>query len=235
MPLIMTKEKSMNPQEIQALQDFLKQLADVRGVQKDVQAAQIISHAEAQQTHASYLLVQRAMLLDIALKNAQSRIADLESALQTAVLKTPDANGSFLSPANSWGNSAQSSPPLSRAYAAAPIANAPSSATNVIAAPAGSGFFGGGMGGMLGTVAATAAGVAGGAFLYQGIEHLMHGQGRGMNGLNDNGQSGLLNQQTPPSNMDGFADMQPSAQVLESPAASIDLDGGIDTDVDMSS
>jgi hypothetical protein len=37
------------------------------------------------------------------------------------------------------------------------------------------GFFGGGMGSMLGTVAATAAGVAGGAFLYQGIEHLFNG------------------------------------------------------------
>lgn len=31
------------------------------------------------------------------------------------------------------------------------------------------------MGSMLGTVAATAAGVAGGAFLYQGIEHLFNG------------------------------------------------------------
>jgi hypothetical protein len=225
----------MNPQEIQALQDFLKQLADARGVQKDVQADQLISLAVAQQADAAYLLVQRAMLLDIALKNAKLRIADLESALQSALLKAPDANGSFLSPANSWGNSAQSSSPLSRASTAAPIASASSSATNVIAAPTSSGFFGGGMGGMLGTVAATAAGVAGGAFLYQGIEHLMHGQSRGTNGLNENGQSGLLNQQTPPSNMDGFADMQPSAQVLDSPASSIDLDSGFDSDGDMSS
>ena len=225
----------MNPQEIQALQDFLKQLADARGIQKDVQADQLISHAVAQQADASYLLVQRAMLLDIALKSAQSRIAALESALQSAVLKSPDTNGSFLSPANSWGNSAQSSPPLSRASAAAPIANASSSASNVNAVPASSGFFGGGMGGMLGTVAATAAGVAGGAFLFQGIGNLMHGQSGGMNGHNNNSQSNLLNQQSPPSNMDGFSDMQPSAQVLESPASSIDLDGGFESDADMSS
>jgi hypothetical protein len=35
------------------------------------------------------------------------------------------------------------------------------------------GFLRGGMGGMLGNVAATAAGVAGGAFLFQGLEHLL--------------------------------------------------------------
>jgi hypothetical protein len=44
------------------------------------------------------------------------------------------------------------------------------------------------LGGTLGTVAATAAGVAGGAFLFQGIEHLMHpGAGSGL--MNQSGQA----------------------------------------------
>lgn len=44
---------------------------------------------------------------------------------------------------------------------------------------------------MLGTVAATAAGVAGGAFLFQGIEHLMHPNGGfGMMGQNGMAPSG---------------------------------------------
>jgi hypothetical protein len=47
--------------------------------------------------------------------------------------------------------------------------------TQAPAAPRG--FFGGGLGGAPGTVAATAAGLAGGAFLFQGIERLMHSVG----------------------------------------------------------
>jgi len=84
---------------------------------------------------------------------------------------------------NAWGNAPAAAsarpqpaapayvPPAAPAYAAAQPA-----APAYQAAPApSSGFFGGGMGSMLGTVAATAAGVAGGAFLYQGIEHLFNG------------------------------------------------------------
>jgi hypothetical protein len=52
------------------------------------------------------------------------------------------------------------------------------------------GFFGGGLSGTLGTVAATAAGVAGGAFLFQGIEHMMHpGGGNGF--MNQSGMASL--------------------------------------------
>ena len=56
------------------------------------------------------------------------------------------------------------------AMAAVPV----SQPTAVATAPASS-FFGNTSGSMLGTVAATAASVAAGAFLFQGISHLMNG------------------------------------------------------------
>lgn len=220
------ESKPMNPQELLALNDFLKQLSDVRGVQKDAQVDLLINQAVAQQPDAAYLLVQRSMLLDIALNNAKAQITQLESTLATTrqalQTKPGTSNASFLSAENSWGNSAPTSTPL------------PSNPA--LAAAANTGFLGGGMGGMLGTVAATAAGVAGGAFLYQGLQHLMHPPSNGLNPRNENTtqeQSSLLNQDGASSaGMQGFSDMQPSEQVLASPSSSVDLDNSADGSFD---
>jgi hypothetical protein len=179
----------MNPQERQVLQDFLNQLVQVRGIVKDPEAQTMIAGALAQQPDAPYLLVQRALLLDQALDNAKQEIA----ALQSQVRGSSQGSGSFLD-ANAWGNSGTMRP----AYSAQPAAPAPQQyqmpAQQQAAAP---GFLRGGMGGMLGTVAATAAGVAGGAFLFQGIEHLMGGQqgaGHGLLGQqNDTADTSLHN------------------------------------------
>ncbi|AMP16570.1 DUF2076 domain-containing protein [Collimonas pratensis] len=168
----------MSPQESQALQDFLNQLTQARGIAKDPQADALIASAVAQQPDAAYLLVQRALLMDQALNAAKAQIANLQSQVQAA--QAP-ARG-FLDPANAWGNSA---PPVSRPagvpYQPAPIQQQAAAAYSAPAAAPG--FFGGGIGNVLGSVATTAAGVAGGAFLFQGIEHLMGNGGNHGGGL----------------------------------------------------
>lgn len=177
----------MSPQESQALQDFLNQLTQARGITKDPQADALIASAVAQQPDAAYLLVQRALLMDQALNAAKAQIANLQNQVQAA--QAP-ARG-FLDPANSWGNSAA---PVLRPAAAAPYQQPPIQQTAAayqapMQAPAAApGFFGGGIGNVLGSVATTAAGVAGGAFLFQGIEHLM--------GNGGNHGAGLFGQQT---------------------------------------
>ena len=177
----------MTPQENEKLQQFLGQLSQAQGVQRDSEADAMISAAVSRQPDAAYLLVQRTLLQDQALQVAQARIAELEKQAQ-APASAPAA--SFLGGADAWGNSARTrpdavaSPAAPSAYpqaGAAPLAPA----YQAPAAPAQGGFLGGMGGGsnFLGTMAATAAGVAGGAFLFQGIGNLM-----GNHGAKDAGQ-----------------------------------------------
>ncbi|KAF3997852.1 DUF2076 domain-containing protein [Glaciimonas immobilis] len=187
----------MTPQESQPLQDFLNQLIQVRGIAKDPQADALINNAVAQQPDAAYLLVQRALLIDQALTTAKAQIATLQRQIQTLQTQPSPSTG-FLD-ANAWGNTAATPAAPLASRPAAPMMAAPAQAyappmQNAASAPS-PGFFGGGAGGMLGTVAATAAGVAGGAFLFQGIEHLMH----------PNSGAGFMNQ----------AGMSPSAAPVE--------------------
>lgn len=168
----------MSPQETQSLQDFLNQLTQVRGVAKDPQADAMIAAAVARQPDAAYLLTQRALLMEQALTASKAQIATLQEQVQALQSSAAPAPG-FLD-GNAWGHAPAATPmrpgPAPAAYvpAAAPMQAAPQYQGAPAPAPS-SGFLGGGMGSMLGTVAATAAGVAGGAFLYQGIEHLMNG------------------------------------------------------------
>lgn len=168
----------MSPQETQLLQNFLAQLVQVQGVSKDAQADSLISAALGRQPDAGYLLVQRALLLEQALAAANSQLASLQADLrELRALQAATGSAGFLdAAAGAWGNSA-SSRPLHLPAAGAPAAPASISATSPQTAPgyaaaaAPSGFLGGGN--MLGTVAATAAGVAAGAFLFQGLGHLL--------------------------------------------------------------
>jgi hypothetical protein len=168
----------MSPQDRQLLQDFLNQLTQVRGVPKDPEAEAMIARAVAQQPDAPYLLVQRALLLEQALNNAKAEISALQSQCRGAAQGAP----AFLDP-NAWGNSGASRPAPAAQAGGQPY-QMPAQPYQTPAQPyqmpqqaqaqAGSpGFLRGGMGGMLGNVAATAAGVAGGAFLFQGLEHLL--------------------------------------------------------------
>lgn len=165
----------MSPQEMQTLENFLNQLTQAQAGVKDPQADALIANAVAKQPDAAYLLVQRALLLEQALSAAKSQIATLQNQLQAAQAAQTAGSNSFLDPANAWGNSAASRPvappPATTPVAAAPM---PVQYPNPPATPPRSGFLSGGWGSTLGNIATTAAGVAGGAFLFQGIENLLH-------------------------------------------------------------
>lgn len=240
----------MTPQETQALRDFLAQLTQVQGVQKDAEAAGMIGAALARQPDAGYLLVQRSMLQDQAIANAREQIAQLQSQLQAARAGagagTPGS--SFLDPANAWGNSAADTGrgasavnarmPQPQPYQGTGAPQyMPAQAQQYAPPPAqrpglfgGGGMFGGGGGGggFLGTMAATAAGVAGGAFLFQGIENMMghHGGASSLMGQNN---PGLPVENTTVNNFYG-ADAEPAGASERSQLAdnSINDAGSID-------
>jgi hypothetical protein len=168
----------MTPQERSLLEGFLAQLAQVRGVNKDPEAERLIAQAVEQQPDATYLVVQRALLLGQALEQAKARIAALEQG---------EGRGQgFLDPnASGWGN------PGPAGYRGQPVPAAPQYAPAYPPAygapPPGYPVYGGpppggGFSSFLGQAAATAAGVAGGEFLFQGIENLFGHHGGGFGG-----------------------------------------------------
>ncbi|MCA3184504.1 MULTISPECIES: DUF2076 family protein [unclassified Cupriavidus] len=177
----------MTPQDVQALETFLSQLTQARVDNKDAQAAAMIADAAARQPDTAYLLVQRSMLLDRALQQAQAQIQTLQTQLQAAqAAQAVNGAGSrgFMDNDTAWGNSAGRAPqaapapqyPPQQQYPSAPQYQAAPAQPAQAARP---GFLGGGLGGTLGSIATTAAGVAGGAMLFQGIENLFHRGGGG--------------------------------------------------------
>lgn len=161
----------MNLQEREQLSAFLLQLTQAQAGPKDGEAEALIKEASARQPDAVYLLVQRALLLDHALQQAQAEVSRLQNELAQSRQAGQAQSSGFLS-GNSWGHSAAASAPVM----AAPVAQAAplQAPLQAAAAPAG-----GGWGSTLGTVATTAAGVAAGAFLFQGIGHLFNGSQHG--------------------------------------------------------
>ncbi|MEP6658044.1 MAG: DUF2076 domain-containing protein [Betaproteobacteria bacterium] len=165
----------MTPQETQLLQEFLDQLTAVRGIAKDPDADALIARAVSQQPDASYLLVQRALLLDQALQSAKAQLAELQDQVRRS---SPAASSSsFLgSLGAAWGRH-----PAAEGAGPTGAAQAPVMSPTAINSPPGAnplppqrpGFLGGGGGGFLQQAAATAAGVAGGAFLFSGIQNMM--------------------------------------------------------------
>lgn len=161
----------MNAQEREQLTVFLQQLAQAQAVQKDEEALAMISSTVARQPDAAYLLVQRALILDAALKNAQSQMAQLQSQLEQSKTAPPAAN--FLD-ANAWGRAPtasvaapmMSSPAMQPAPLAMPAAPVAPAAASAFQAPS-----------FLTSMATTAAGVAAGAFLFQGVNHLLGSHG----------------------------------------------------------
>jgi len=193
----------MTPQERALLENFLTQLAQVRGVNKDPEAARLIEQVVQQQPDAAYLLVQRALLLTQALEQAKARVAELEEAGRDRGFLDPNASGwagpSSAAPSAAVGGSRQVAP---TSYAApgyggpgpggagsgGPGFGSPAyGAPGYPAPPAYPGYgapVGGGFSSFLGQAAATAAGVAGGEFLFQGLENMFghHGGGGGVAG-----------------------------------------------------
>lgn len=175
----------MTPQETDALKNFLQQLVAAQAGPKDPAAEQQIQLAQARQPDALYLLVQRAMIQDQALTEAQSRIASLQAEVQRLQEQN---SSSFLN--SGWGNSSRVSAghsSLSQGFSQAQNYPAPNSWSAAAPASGGSSW--------LGTMAATAAGVAAGAFLFQGLGNLMgggHAASQSASNLNSAGQSDLL-------------------------------------------
>ena len=144
----------MTPDENRLLEAFLNQLKEIKGHPKDPEADERIKSVSVQQPDALYLLVQRALLQDQALKAAQQEIESLKSKLDTQ--SQASSTSGFLN-RDPWGQAAPR-----QTYTSPPTAAAASSVAQT-----------GGMGSFLGQAATTAAGVAAGAFLFQGIENLM--------------------------------------------------------------
>jgi hypothetical protein len=132
---------------------------------KNPEAELLIRDAVARQPDATYLLVQRTLLLRAALDEARRTIAELQSAQRQE--GTGDPLRAFGSPPE--GIAAARAPERRSLDVAAPSA-VPSYATPPVSSvPAGVAA----MPSFLGQAAATAAGVAGGAFLFQGVEDLL--------------------------------------------------------------
>ena len=178
----------MTPQEKDLITTLLARLKNAGGQPKDPEADALIRQAIAEQPDAPYYLVQTVLIQDLALHNAQNRIADLEKQLADAQQAAKPTVTSFLGnlfgsrpPAPTSSGSTAPPGPWSRSpqVAAAPPAQPygqpgyaqPGYGQQM---PGGGGFMGGmgGGGGFLRSAAATAAGVAGGALLFQGIELL---------------------------------------------------------------
>lgn len=158
----------MSPSDTQKLHDFLGQLIQARGVQKDPDAGALIERAGAQQPDAAYLLVQRALLMEQALDSARARIAALENQLQQQQQQQQRQGGGFLDPL-SWGQRRHASHPQSH-HMHYQHAGFGSMGLGMGGFPGG----GGRGGGLPGSIAATAAGVAAGSFLFHGLDNLFH-------------------------------------------------------------
>jgi hypothetical protein len=144
----------MNPNEKEMLENFLKQLKATQTVQKDSEANELIVESTKHQADAAYLLVQRAMGLELALQVAQKQIAELQAQV------AGKSNASFLGDNNSWGRAAS---PTTSNNATLPAR--PSGAPAAQPSAWGSG--------MLGAIATTAVGVVAGSMLYQGIQSML--------------------------------------------------------------
>jgi hypothetical protein len=180
-PRIFTGAFSMTPQEKELLERFLADLTAARAGQKDPEAEALIRDAVSRQPDAAYLLVQRALQLDHVLQMRESEVQKLQNELaQARAGASAGSGGGFFSDPYAWGAQPRSAAPPG-ASSQQPVALPATGAQQPASVPAAgvqaqAAQRPGGWGGssMLGTVAGTAAGVVGGAFLFQGIQNLMH-------------------------------------------------------------
>jgi hypothetical protein len=187
----------MTPQEKELITSLLARLKQAGG-QKDPEADALIRQAMADQPDAPYYLVQTVLIQDMALNQAQARIAELEK--QLAEAQTPKQPTSFLGGLLGRGDARPSAPapgPWSRPAAGPgpaagpwgqPAAPPPGYAQPGYAQPGyGAPGYGQPMMGMaqggsgfLRSAAATAAGIAGGALLFEGIQSMFGHQSGGI-------------------------------------------------------
>ncbi len=182
----------MTPQEQNLLSTLLARLKNTPSQPKDPDADGLIRQTMSEQPDAPYYLAQTVLIQDLALHNAQNRIAELQQQVTAAQQQVArPAATSFLGGLFGSRQAAPPAPTAGSVPAAGPWTRAPQVAAAPSAQPwgqpsaqggysqpmgGGGGFMGGGGtgggGGFLRSAAATAAGVAGGALLFQGIESL---------------------------------------------------------------
>lgn len=177
----------MTPQEKELISSLMGRLKKVGSEPKDEGAEALIRQSMAEQPDAPYQLVQTVLIQDMALNQAQSRIADLERQLADAKARTQPASsflgglagrtGAAMPPFGPWGQPmpqpanqsgqggdgqgwpGQGQPGYGQGGGYARPDHAPPAP-----APYGGGF--------LRSAATTAAGVAGGALLFEGIQSM---------------------------------------------------------------
>lgn len=180
----------MNTQEREQLSQFLQQLVEVKLTEKNNEAENLISQAVTRQPDALYLLVQRCLIQDQALRAAQAQIANLQNQLQQ---QRPASSASSFLNNDPWAAPANAnSVPGASAYRM-PTASAGGSPNFAQAAPQNPGAGSGSS--FLGNIATTAAGVVAGSFLFQGIENLM-GHHQAASGWGQQAFGGQIPEQT---------------------------------------
>lgn len=167
----------MHPQERDLINSLFDRLTPQAATPRDPEAEALIHERARALPDALYVLAQAACLQDVALKQAQARIAELER----QATARPAASGSFLggAPANPWGAPPTSVPPTSAPYQSQQPAYLPQQA---YAPPQQSWGMPQAGGSFLRGVAGTALGVAGGTLLAEGISNLFGGHHAGFGG-----------------------------------------------------
>ena len=176
----------MTPQEQQLITELFARLKQTPAQAKDADADQLIRKGVIENPETPYLLVQTVLIQDMALSQAQHRVAELEhhlaEAKEASSAQPSQPATSFLGgalfpgsepPAGPGGRASQpialASQPPAPPPAAAPAWNQSAAAPGMMSS-ASSGF--------LRSAAATALGVTGGQLLFQGIQS-MFGQHAG--------------------------------------------------------
>ncbi|MBV9489993.1 MAG: DUF2076 domain-containing protein [Verrucomicrobia bacterium] len=202
----------MTPEEQNLISSLFDRLRKADTATKDQEAEQLIRQKVAEFPAAPYLLVQSVLVLEHAVANAQTRIAELERQLAEANQNQKTSHGGFLSGLFGGGRQQSSQPsqpsqqasppPLPQAqpapgtgrpgyapqpqvqpqYAAPPPAPYPST-TNMQPGTGGS-FLKGAL--------STAAGVAGGALLFQGIQNLLGHHAGPFSSVLESGPGGFI-------------------------------------------
>ena len=168
----------MTPEERNLVIELFDRLATLEDAQRDPEAERLIRDGLRQAPNALYALVQTVLVQDEALKRADGRIRELESA---SAAEAAPRDQSFLGGVREsvFGKrEGRGSVPSVRPGEAAPMSPTWHTATEPMqpmpAGPAGAPPAPGGS--FLGTAAAAAAGVIGGSLLLSGIRSMMGSQ-----------------------------------------------------------
>jgi len=170
----------MTPQEHDLIQSVFDRLARLAGGPKDPQAEALIIERLRAIPDSAYNLVEAVVVQEMAIKEREAHIAELERRLASAPPPQSQGGGFGQGAANPWGRgSVPSVPPQPQQYAPpqqqyAPPPQYPPQPQAPWGTSSGGGF--------LRNAASAAVGVAGGMLLAEGVSH-MFGGGRAGGGF----------------------------------------------------